>query len=177
MRSVPACCCLSSGTEHSSSRAPRRAARAAQSEMRTQEGVRAEARTVELRAVAQLGPAAARSPAPPFRRAPPHPAPPQRPARRRMELAPASPLIEELAAGVRHRAAAPRLREPYPVYARAPGAHAVWTAPKPALRAGARVAAAAPAPLQRGAQQRHHRRLYTSHCWSLEAPQSFLPLT
>jgi len=88
-------------------------------------GVRAEARTMELRAVAQLGPAAARSPAPPFRRAPPHPAPPQRPARRRMELAPASPLIEELAAGVRHRAAAPRLREPYPVYARAPGAHAV----------------------------------------------------
>ena len=87
MRSVPACCCLSSGTEHSSSRAPRRAARAAQSEMRTQEGVRAEARTVELRAVAQLARAAARSPAPPCRRAPTHLPPPQYPARRNVSAA------------------------------------------------------------------------------------------
>ena len=65
-RSVPARCCLSTGTEESSSRAPRRAARAAQSAMRTQERVRAEARTMELRAVAQLGRAAGRSPTPPL---------------------------------------------------------------------------------------------------------------
>ena len=49
-------------------------------------------------------------------------------------------------AGVHNLAAAPRLREPYPVYARAPRAHTVWTAPKHTLRAGARVAATAPAP-------------------------------
>ena len=65
-RSVPARCCLSTGTEERSSRAPRRAARAAHSAMRTQERVRAEARTMELRAVAQLGRAAGRSPAPPL---------------------------------------------------------------------------------------------------------------
>eukprot|EP01044_Picomonas_judraskeda_P024309 COSAG03_NODE_6657_length_1023_cov_2.602814_1_plen_198_part_00 len=66
---------------------------ASQSAMRTQEGVRAEARTVELRAVAQLGRAAARSPAPPCRCAPTHPPPPQHPARRRMaQQAPPSPL-------------------------------------------------------------------------------------
>eukprot|EP01044_Picomonas_judraskeda_P021481 COSAG03_NODE_5068_length_1347_cov_4.158654_1_plen_42_part_10 len=41
--------------------------------MRTQEGVRAEARTAKLRAVAQLGRAAGRSPAPPL---PPRPAAP-----------------------------------------------------------------------------------------------------
>ena len=58
-----------------------------------QEGVRAEARTVELRAVAQLARAAARSPAPPCRRAPTHPPPPHHPARRRMaQQAPPSPL-------------------------------------------------------------------------------------
>ena len=66
---------------------------ASQSAMRTQEGVRAEARTAELRAVAQLGRAAARSPAPPCRRAPTHPPPPHHPARRRMaQQAPPSPL-------------------------------------------------------------------------------------
>jgi hypothetical protein len=65
---------------------------ASQSAMRTQEGVRAEARTAELRAVAQLGRAAARSPAPPCRRAPTHPPPPHHPARRRMaQQAPPSP--------------------------------------------------------------------------------------
>ena len=47
-------------------------------------GVRAEARTVELRAVAQLGRAAARRPVPPCRRAPP---PQQHPARRCMAAA------------------------------------------------------------------------------------------
>jgi hypothetical protein len=123
--SVPARCCLSTRTQHSSSRAPRRAATAAQSAMRTQEGVRAEARTTELRAVAQLRPAAARSPAPPCRRATPHPPPQQHPARRRMAAVLHRRRLTEPAAGVRHRAAAPRLREPYPVYARAPGAHAV----------------------------------------------------
>ena len=78
-RSVPARCCLSTGTEESSSRAPRRATRAAQSAMRTQEGVRAEARTMELRAVAQLGRAAARSPTPPCRRPAAAPAAPAAP--------------------------------------------------------------------------------------------------
>jgi hypothetical protein len=97
--------------------------------MRTQEGVRAEARTMELRAVAQLGRAAARSPTPPCRS-------PRRPRStlraavwpQQLRRRPSEP-----ATGVRHRAVAPRLREPYPVYARAPCAHAVWTAPKPVL--------------------------------------------
>ena len=52
----------------------------------------------------------------------------------------------EAAAGVRHRAAAPRLCEPSPVHLRAPYAHAVRTVPKPVLRAGGRVVATAPAP-------------------------------
>ena len=47
--------------------------------MRTQEGVRAEARTMELRAVAQLGRAAARSPTPPCRRPAAAPAAPAAP--------------------------------------------------------------------------------------------------
>ena len=57
----------------------------------------------------------------------------------------------EPAAGVRHHAAAPRLREPYPVYARAPCARTVWTAPKHALRAGGRVELPPPPPPARGA--------------------------
>ena len=65
--------------------------------------------------------------------------------RSKLHRRPSEPL-----AGGRHRAAAPRLREHYPVYARAPCAHTVWTAPKPVLRAGGRVAATAPAPSSAG---------------------------
>jgi len=50
-----------------------------------------------------------------------------------------------------------------PVYARAPCARTVWTAPKRALRAGAQVAATAPAPSSAGRSS-----AITSHCWSLD---------
>eukprot|EP01044_Picomonas_judraskeda_P006551 COSAG03_NODE_659_length_6400_cov_27.197746_4_plen_165_part_00 len=65
-----------------------------------------------------------------------------------------------------------------PVYARAPCARTVWTAPKHTLRAGGRVELPPPPPPARGAAAPSSLvvRLYTSHCWSLEAPQSFLPV-
>ena len=65
--------------------------------------------------------------------------------RSKLHRRPSEPL-----AGGRHRAAAPRLREHYPVYARAPCARTVWTAPKPVLRAGGRVAATAPSSCSAG---------------------------
>ena len=65
--------------------------------------------------------------------------------RSKLHRRPSEPLT-----GGRHRAAAPRLREHYPVYARAPCARTVWTAPKPVLRAGGWVAATAPAPSSAG---------------------------
>jgi len=86
-----------------------------------------------------------------------HPAPPDPPA---AAAAPCAPPYDrtssrrhpsEPAVGVRHHAAAPRLREPYPVYARAPGAQTVWTAPKPSLRTGGRVELPPPPPPARGA--------------------------
>ena len=58
----------------------------------------------------------------------------------------------------RHRAVAPRLREHSPVPLRATGACTEWAIPKPVLRAGGRVVATAPAPLQRAGQQHHHHR-------------------
>ena len=85
----------------------------------------------------------------------------------------------EPAAGVRHHAAAPRLREPYPVYAGASCAHIVCTAPKHALRAGARVELPPPAPSSAGRSSAiiaGFTSYLTTHCWSLEAPQSFLPV-
>jgi hypothetical protein len=95
--------------------------------------------------------AAGRSPAPPL---PPRSAAPAAAAspcappygRSKLRRRPSEP-----APGVRHRAAAPRLREPYPVYARASCAHTVCTAPKHALRAGARVELPPPPPPARGA--------------------------
>ena len=107
-------------------------------------GVRAEARTVELHAVAQLGRAAARSPVPPCRRAPPRAPPPQHPARRRMAAASSAVALRGGGGRPTSRCGAA------PVHLRAPYAHAVRTVPKPVLRAGARVATTAPAPSSTG---------------------------
>jgi len=136
----------------------------------------------------------------PCRRAPPHPPPPQHPARHRMaaassavapqsrrratlratvwpQLVPPSPLRAGAERPTPRCGAAPA--RALPVYARAPCARTVWTAPKHALRAGGRVELPPPPPPARGAAAPSSLvvRLYTSHCWSLEAPQSFLPVT
>ena len=94
----------------------------------------------------------------PCRRAPPHPPPPQHPARHRMAAA-SSRRPSEPAPSVRHRAAAPRLREPSlsmrALPARAPCGRHLNTPSEPAGGSSYRLR-----PLQRGAQQRHHRWLY-----------------
>ena len=124
---------------------------ASQSAMRTQEGVRAEARTAELRAVAQLARAAARSP---YR-----PAAALRRTRRRCSTLRAATCPQQAAASPHHRAASSRptsrcCAPPARALAclcGAPCARTVWTAPKPALRAGGRVELPPPPPPARGA--------------------------
>jgi hypothetical protein len=116
-----------------------------------QEGVRAEARTVELRAVAQLARAAARSP---YR-----PAAALRRTRRRCSTLRAATCPQQAAASPHHRAASSRptsrcCAPPARALAclcGAPCARTVWTAPKPALRAGGRVELPPPPPPARGA--------------------------
>jgi hypothetical protein len=97
----------------------------------------------------------------PCRRAPPHPPPPQHPARRRMAAASSA-----VAPQSRRRASATSLRRPAcasptlsmrALPARAPCGRRLNPPSEPARGSSYR-----PRPLQRGAQQRHHRWLYQS---------------
>jgi hypothetical protein len=127
------------------------------------ERVRAEARTMELRAVAQLGRAAARRPVPPCRRAPP---PQQHPARRCMAAASSAvaPQSRRQASDIalRRRACASPTLSMRALPALTPCARRLNTPSEPARGSSYR-----PRPLQRGAQQRHHRWLYQSFHQSL----------
>ena len=112
-------------------------------------------------ALAQLRPAAACRPGCTNHGPPPHPAPPQHPARRHVAAASSA-----VAPQTQRRASDIALRRPAcasptlslcALPARTPWARHL----NAALRAGGRVAATAPAPSARGAQQqRHHRWLY-----------------
>ena len=121
-------------------------------------------------ALAQLRPAAACRPGCTNHGPPPHPAPPQHPARRHVAAASSAvaPQSQRWASDIalRRPACASPTLSLCALPARTPWARHL----NAALRAGGRVAATAPAPSARGAQQqRHHRWLYV-HCASPCAP-------
>ena len=102
----------------------------------------------------------------PCRRAPPHPPPPQHPARRRMAAASSAvaPQSRRQASDIalRRRACASPTLSMRALPALTPCARRLNTPSEPARGSSYR-----PRPLQRGAQQRHHRWLYQSFHQSL----------
>ena len=93
---------------------------------------------------AALPPAVPYHPATTLRRAAPRAPPPQHPARHRMAAASSAVALRGGGGRPTSRCGAA------PVHLRPPYAHAVRTVPKPVLRAGAWVAATAPAPSSTG---------------------------